>query len=403
MKLCYIVYREENVMVYESQVLEYLKALKEKHLFSEIELIVFRHEKNLSKKKLVETRALKYIDHCKSFATLPIMSMIQLKLSAFSLRRYIDEKYSKDEQIAVICRGDLATYTGIKAFQKHRNSRILYDNRGLAYEESVMSYRGNIIHKINRTIKRKALNYSKTRVDMYNFVTNAMRDYFLNQYDYNPDIPYTIVPTLYHIETEDAIALNKVKELEKIEPNDFVITYVGSTAAWQSTQKLVETIALIGSEYASVRFFLLTNGDMPMLEKLNESIRRRIVVKTVPHSEMKYYLRISSIGIVIRDENIVNKVAAPTKIAEYLMCGNVILYQGSIGIIEDLKKICDHGQLVCMENGDEWIKQISPDGVGKRLVNQRVLDYFDMDKRQYETYNLIYQSFKSKKISDRRR
>ena len=39
MKLCYLVYREDNVMVYESQVLEYLRAMKEKHLFESIEFI----------------------------------------------------------------------------------------------------------------------------------------------------------------------------------------------------------------------------------------------------------------------------------------------------------------------------------------------------------------------------
>ena len=54
MKVCYFVYREDNVMVYASQVLEYLQQLKEKPSVEEIGLIVFRHEKNLFKKDKVE-------------------------------------------------------------------------------------------------------------------------------------------------------------------------------------------------------------------------------------------------------------------------------------------------------------------------------------------------------------
>ena len=45
MKICYVVYREDNVMVFDSQVLEYLKIMRDK--VEHIELVVFRHEKNL--------------------------------------------------------------------------------------------------------------------------------------------------------------------------------------------------------------------------------------------------------------------------------------------------------------------------------------------------------------------
>lgn len=95
MKVCYFVYREDNVMVYASQVLEYLQQLKEKPSVEEIGLIVFRHEKNLFKKGKVEERALQYVDWVASFSSMPVLTTLQLRLNALRARRFVRNKYSK--------------------------------------------------------------------------------------------------------------------------------------------------------------------------------------------------------------------------------------------------------------------------------------------------------------------
>ena len=398
MKLCYLVYREDNVMVYESQVLEYLRAMKAKNLFETIELIVFRHEQNLTKRDVVEARIHKYIDCCVSFWSFPVLSVLQLDANASRLFAYLKKSYSKDDQIAVICRGDLAAYVGVKAFRGFNNSRILYDNRGLAYEESVMSHKKNIIHTINRNAKRNALDYAKNHVDMYNFVTGAMRQFFLEQYGYNDKCPYTVIPTLYHVEERDAAKQKEINLREGIGPGDFVVSYVGSTAAWQSTHKLIQIIKQIGERYNSAKFIILSNGTMAELDLLPESIKNRLVIKSVPHDEMKYYLHLTDIGIVIRDNNIVNKVAAPTKIAEYLTSGILLLYSGDIGILDDLSRICGKDRMICIETETGWIEQIDPYKAGEKLVDPKIKDYFDMDKRQMETFEMICQAFENQKV-----
>lgn len=398
MILCYIVYREDNVMVYESQVLEYLRSMKEKKLFDTIELIVFRHEQNLTKKAEVEARIHKYIDRTVTFWSFPVLCIAQLQANALRLKNYLKKRYSRDDQIAVICRGDLAAYAGIKAFSGFPNSRVMYDNRGLAYEESVMSHEKSFIHRINRNVKRKALNYSKSRCDMYNFVTSAMREYFLEQYKYNPNIPYTIIPTLYHAEQGTEEEYQDIVNREKYKIDDFVISYVGSMAAWQSTEQLAQLIRTIGAKYLGVRFFILSNGSIPELETLPEAVKSRITTRRVPHKEMKYYLRMTNIGIVIRDNNIVNHVAAPTKIAEYLTSGVSILYSGDIGILADLKHRTDGSQMICLDTETDWLSRIDPGKCPEKRVNPVIVDYFDMDKRQIETYQIITRAFASAKV-----
>ena len=106
---------------------------------------------------------------------------------------------------------------------------------------------------------------------------------------------------------------------------------------------------------------------------------------------MKYYLRITDVGIVIRDNNIVNHVAAPTKIAEYVTSGVQLLYSGSIGILADLSKIKDNDNMIELDKTADWEKLLK-----KRNDAEDVsvyVDYFDMAKRQLDTLKLLEDCF----------
>ena len=97
MKICYVVYREDNVMVFDSQVLEYLQKLKEYPDVEETSLVLFRHEDNLFKKNEVENKVLQFVDKCVSFPTLPVLTMSQLNLNCDKLRKYAQRAYTKND------------------------------------------------------------------------------------------------------------------------------------------------------------------------------------------------------------------------------------------------------------------------------------------------------------------
>lgn len=378
-------------MVYTSQVLEYLQELKKNPGVEEVGLVLFRHEKNIFKKKEVETRALQYVDWVQSFSSLPVLSVLQLRMNALKARHYVCTKFSKEQKVAVICRGELATVVGSIAFNDFDNVRILYDNRGLPVLESEMSYPNQLIHKINRKKKYWAMLYAKDHCDMYNFVTNAMRDFDIDTYKYKRELPYTIIPTLYKPSYVDEMGISEIRKRENYNEDDLIISYVGATQAWQSADELVHVIGVIGKKYPSAKFLLLTNGKLDSLNKLDENVRNRVTKKTVPHSDMPYYLAVTDIGIVIRDDNIVNRVAAPTKIAEYITNGISILYKGHIGVLDDLKRIEPSIGLIDISDNGNWLNQVGR--ASKKPVVKQVLDYFDMTCRQDETIQMIERSF----------
>ena len=394
MKICYVVYREDNVMVFDSQVLEYLQKIREYPCVEEIALILFRHEDNLFKKNEIESKILQFVDRCVSFPSLPVLTMEQLDLNSSKLRKYAMRVYTQNDKVSVICRGDLAAYVGSKAFCDFSNCRVLYDNRGLAYEESVMSHGDRWIHKRNREMKLRALKYAKNHCDMYNFVTNPMRQYMVDMYGFQEDVPYTIIPTLYKADDIDLDQLEEIRCKEKIEKSDYIITYVGSTAAWQSTSQLTDIIEKASQISENVRFMVLTNGDIPELAHLKGKLKNKLLIKGVQHNLMKYYLALSNIGIVIRDNNIVNHVAAPTKIAEYLTNGLKVLYSGDIGIISDLQTNIGNRILIEYRNDNAWLQAVRADIENpKKEVDSRVIAYFDMHTRQGETIQMFNAAF----------
>ena len=119
------------------------------------------------------------------------------------------------------------------------------------------------------------------------------------------------------------------------------------------------------------------------------------MVKEVPHNDVKYYLRITDVGIVIRDSNIVNRVAAPTKIAEYVTSGVQLLYSGKIGILSDLSKIRNNDNMIEIDTTPNWEELLR-----KRDSNDDLsayVDYFDMDKRQLETLKVFRVCFSREK------
>lgn len=393
MRICYIVYREDNVMVFDSQVLEYLQKMRKK--VEHIELIVFRHEQNLFRKSTLEKKILNYVDECTTYASAPVVSTLQLKMNALRLKLHVQRKYRSGD-VAVICRGDLAGYVGSKAFRGMLNSRLLLDNRGLPLEESIKSYGDQWIHKLNRRAKAFAMNYAKDHCDAYNFVTTKLREHNIATYGYREELPYTIIPTLFKNESVDESGLERIRKAEQCASDDFVVTYIGSTASWQETNILPQIINKIYKKKSNSRFFILTDGTIKDFCELPAEIQRRIIIKKVQHIEVKYYLALSEVGIVVRDNSIINKVAAPTKIAEYVTSGVQLLYSGNIGILSDLKALDASGNMIDMEANPKWDSMLTGRRVQENL--SVYFDYFDMDKRQNETLQMLRTCFMKDRV-----
>ncbi|MFA6127004.1 MAG: glycosyltransferase [Bacteroidales bacterium] len=120
---------------------------------------------------------------------------------------------------------------------------------------------------------------------------------------------------------EDPIAQEAVSRQLGFSPGDVIFLYSGNCQKWQNVDLMME---IIKKHTAGNYKFLILSGQKNRFEKLihhhrisEDSIR---VLSVKPEDLWKYY-QIAHYGFILRDDILVNRVANPTKLAEYLQYG----------------------------------------------------------------------------------
>ncbi len=117
---------------------------------------------------------------------------------------------------------------------------------------------------------------------------------------------------------------NEVRRKLNLKKDATVFIYSGGMHKWQ---KIDESLMLF-KEFNSVKnnsyFIILTLNTEEAYDKIKSLIpelKQHIIVKSVPHNEVKDYLNAADIAFLLRDNVNLNAVASPTKLAEYMACG----------------------------------------------------------------------------------
>ncbi len=171
------------------------------------------------------------------------------------------------------------------------------------------------------------------RADHVVTVSDAMTAHFRHKY---PDwkrraVRYPILPA--HLDG-DAPAMEAAMPGD----NRIHVIYSGNLQSWQNIDLMVSLI----KEHLDhrVKYTLLT-GQVAELEKrlldvgiqLGENIR----VLTVSPAELRGYYQSAHYGFMLRDDMLINRVACPTKMVEYLFYGIIPIVKSShIGDFEDM-------------------------------------------------------------------
>lgn len=112
--------------------------------------------------------------------------------------------------------------------------------------------------------------------------------------------------------------------------NRLTVIYCGGAHVWQNVDLMVDAMTQLSDRFE----FVVLTGDMEVFRrKLGRSgLDGFVKLATVPKAEVgKYYLQ-ADLGFVLREDNIINRVACPTKLVEYLAYGIIpIVLQPRIG------------------------------------------------------------------------
>lgn len=125
------------------------------------------------------------------------------------------------------------------------------------------------------------------------------------------------------------------------------------------------------------------------LEKRFPQQVKRILVK---HSEVNAYLKCGDYGLMIREQSVTNRVAAPTKFAEYLAAGLNVVVSENLGDYSHFVLEHQCGFVVSENNNDFDLKPLNDSDRSRNL--NLALTYFTK-QAHLPDYTLLLKSLNS--------
>ncbi|QQR85765.1 MAG: hypothetical protein IPJ76_14310 [Flavobacteriales bacterium] len=234
----------------------------------------------------------------------------------------------------IMCRGPFANWMALRMRERGLTKKVCFDGRG-AYAAEWEEYRiidDDALIAQFRPLENEAVNQSDFRLA----VSNALVAHWRERYGYASNahvvVPCTLgnqipVPTSRSVDPLGRPAL----------PRGVRLVYSGSTAGWQSFGLLERMLTQVLDTQPEVSVLFLSKRDAHNTQ-LEQRYPGRVEVKWLEHSQVQVALNACDYGIMLREDTITNRVASPTKFAEYLRSGLRIIAGEGLGDFSELVK-----------------------------------------------------------------
>ncbi len=271
--------------------------------------------------------AVKMLNGVSRWGNLPIMQLMH----------YNRSKMGKATRVIYHCRGESAAQWAIKLRRSFPNDKVVLDVRG--YWPAELLYARGIDDVNTATGKdeadfKNAFNFLKTtisKVDAVTTVSTALRDLLIEKTGAKETT--AVVPCcVTHITSDD-----KRQELRKewgIKDDEVVLVYSGTTAKYQHLDDLtIPFLKKLALQNPKVRLAFFSAEQ----EKINKLLVEagidtgKTIIKSFAQNEVASALTACDLGILIRKPTLVNRVANPVKIAEYMAAGLPIIIEKGVG------------------------------------------------------------------------
>ncbi len=224
-----------------------------------------------------------------------------------------------------------------------RRSKVLFDCRGMIGDEYVDCGHwttDRIEYRMVKTYERRLFR----RSDGIVVLTRALARWLRENDVLGTHPTLEVIPCCVDLEKFRASEDARVRLRAELGLGDsFTIVYSGSLGTWYLEPEMVRFASVVRSRLAAlgrrVSFVCLTPSDGSRLRTGLEDAGfapSDVVVKRVPPPSMPEYLSVGDVGLSFIQSCFSKTGSSPTKVAEYLACGNIAVVNGDIGDQADL-------------------------------------------------------------------
>lgn len=187
--------------------------------------------------------------------------------------------------------------------------------QGLIAEESYMRNRSELRRWVLNSIEK----YSLKKAKKVFFVSEKMRDFIQSKTKIDFSTNSFIMPC-FNTDLHRECFVSK----EKYKKN--VFTYVGSLSKWQCFEQTLDLYKNLEDLLPDPALKVFTFTPQEAEEIIKKKGIKCYTVDSVPNEELPNRLKDVKYGFILREDNMVNAVATPTKISTYLSCGVIPIF-----------------------------------------------------------------------------
>ena len=254
------------------------------------------------------------------------------------------------------------------------NVKLIFEARGAGNEESAHSDKEQM-----ETLKKR----TKRRINIFNeklllnnsdkiiCVSKALRDYYVTKFKLNNEA-FSVFPGAADSDYffYDKEIRNSFREKLNFSKEDIVIVYSGRLEMkWEIPDKVFDFFKDLNSKKINYKLLLIT----PDIAIANELIKEYdleglVFVMAISFKDVNKYLNASDVGLLLREDVVMNNVASPTKFAEYLMAGLPVIISAAVHDFAETVQVTEFGAVV---NGLESMTNNEYEQLEKSLTLDR--------------------------------
>ena len=309
----YLTFNDNASGVYASQVTDVVHFLRKKST-AKVKLVAFVS----LRKYFSERKAIRKL--CSDAIVVPMFPGVKRwRMNVITLR--IIFMFVRPQ--SVICRGLFACNLAFRCSKK-----VIFDARGAYYPE-FSEYKLVDDPSFTENIKKLERN-AITKANKCLAVSAALVQYWKDFYHLDAWAKTRVIPCTLG----DAHTTHSARTLTRAEigfsEDDIVMVYSGSSAGWQSFDFLFTFLVKCFQQNDKIKLLFLTNKN-DFSGTVLQPYANRIVTTWLKPSEIPSYLALCDYGLLMREKSVTNKVSSPTKFAEYLLAGCMVLISDEIG------------------------------------------------------------------------
>lgn len=213
---------------------------------------------------------------------------------------------------------------------------IVFDMHSTAPEEARYAHRRSAYVQEVEQAERQVLGNADAVIS----VSASLNRHIETKYGIQPRkvvvIPCAVDTSLFHFSSKHRDRLRSKWHLADDQP---LYVYSGGTQEWQQLDATARLFCKVLRFLPSCKMLLLvpalSRNAAEQSFRLSGAPRESILLCSTDHSRMYELLSAADIGLLIREDLIMNRIASPTKFAEYLGCGLPVVATPYVDSVRD--------------------------------------------------------------------